>query len=143
MKLLLRLVTDALPSAINRFKRFKTRRLIKAPTEKLKKPSKYFIRNLLSLIWWIAPLTILGLTWLIGLFNPLRLDLIDQTIVALAIASSFLSIIFLRARRPLVLSTDELSLMVGMPTAVGRLPVELGSIPPSRRRFPEHRLRQP
>jgi len=40
--------------------------------------------------------------------------------------------IFMPKKRPLILSTDELGMVVGLPSEIGRLPVETAISPPTR-----------
>ena len=131
-------IKNVLPSATNRFKVFKTEKK-PAPIEALlKKPSRYILRNtLLSRLWWITPLAILFLTWLLGAFNILRLATsrgltVDIVPLSMALFSAFALYIAFRKRHPIVLSTQELAQIIGLPTATEKLPVALGQVPASR-----------
>ena len=130
---------NALPSAMNRFKVFKTEK--KPPhteTLFLKKPSKHILRNtLLSRLWWTTPLAILLLSGLLGVFNPMRLATspgltADSAPLTLALFSAIALYIAFRKRHPIVLSTQEIAQIIGLPTATAKLPVALGQIPTSR-----------
>lgn len=125
-------VMAALPSAENRFRRFKTARRVKAPS-KLVKPSRHSFRNASSNLWKTAPAAILVAAYHFGLFNPLRLGWVDMLMAALAVASIFPLIAFLGKRKPVVLSMEELSLVIGLPSSIGRLPIEHGGPPFSRK----------
>jgi hypothetical protein len=123
---------DALPSIMNRLRRFKTTRKVEAPS-RMVAPSKHRLRNAFSNLWKIAPPAILAAAYHFGLFNPLRLSWIDMLVSSLAIASIFPLLALLRKRNPIVLSVEELSLIVGLPTSGRRLPIELGGMPLSRK----------
>jgi len=125
-------ILDALPSAMNRLRRFKTARTVEAPA-RLARPSGHVLKNTLSHLWKILPPAMLAVAYYFGLFNPLRLAWVDVATFALAVVSVFPLLTFFRKRNLVVLSVDELSLIVGLPTAVGRLPIELGGTPLSRK----------
>jgi hypothetical protein len=129
-------VEGALPfSPMNKLKRRRVLSGIQAPAQQLPKPKSFTRENALSRLW-LAPLTLIpASTWLLGLFDPLRLANVDIFTIGLTAALTLaLHIIFPR-RNPLVLCTEELSLVVGMPTAVGQLPVETGTARVTRRQF--------
>ena len=125
-------VVAALPSAINRFKRFKTTKRAKSPM-RLLKPSRHTLRNVLRNFWKAVPAAILGVAYYFGLFNPLRLGWVDMSVAALAVGSVFPLHSLLRKRNPIVLSAEEISLIVGLPSSVGKLPIEHGGPPFSRK----------
>jgi len=125
-------VMAALPSALNRFRRFKMARRVEAPM-RLIKPSRHSLRNAFSNLWKAALAAIFVAAYHFGFFNPLRLGWVDMLVAALAVASFFPLHSLLRKRNPVVLSAEELSLIVGLPSSVGRLPVELGGAPFSRK----------
>jgi hypothetical protein len=130
---------NALPTAANRFKVFKTE---KHPAGiealHLKKPSRYTFRNsLLTRLWWITPISVLLLASLLGVFNPLRLmnssfPTVDVIPAVLAVFFALTFFIAFRRRHPIVLSTQELAQIIGLPTAIEKLSVALGQIPTSR-----------
>jgi hypothetical protein len=125
-------ILSTLPSAMNRLRRFKAVRRVEAPM-RLARPGRHGLRNALSHLWKILPPATLVAAYYSGLFNPLRLAWVDVVTLALAVAFVFPLLAVFRRRNPVVLSVDELALMVGLPTAVGRLPVELGAMPLSRK----------
>jgi hypothetical protein len=131
-------VKNALPSAMNRFKTFKIRKEQYGPIALLKKPSKYALRNvILSRLWWIAPICILLLAGLLGVFSPIRFAsssvlTIDSVPIVFAVFWAVCLFIMLRKRQPLVLSIQELAQIIGLPTASEKLPVPLGQVPVSR-----------
>lgn len=131
-------IKNVLPSATNRFKVFKTEKKPVHIEALLKKPSRYILRNiLLSRLWWIFPLAIVSLTWLLGAFNPMRLATsrgltVDIVPLSVALFSAFVLYVAFRKRHPIVLSTQELAQIVGLPTATEKLPVALGQVPASR-----------
>ena len=131
-------IGEALPfSAFNRLTvRRVSREAPTSPSPELRQPRGRELKaTLLSLLWLIPLILIPSLSFLLGMFDPLRLANVDLTIIALtAVLTAVLYAVF-RRRPPLILSTDELSLIVGMPTAVGRLPVETGTARITRKLF--------
>jgi len=132
-------VKDALPSAMNRFRVFKTEREPVEVEMKLEKPSKHWFRNnLLCRLWMVVPVATLFLSWFLGFFDPVRMIFsssstsTDMTVLAVAMLSAFLFYLFFRKRNPIILSDEELSQIVGLPSAVGKLPVALGSLTMTR-----------
>jgi len=132
-------IKDALPSAMNRFRAFKTERKVVEVQNELEKPSRYWFRNnLLCRLWWATPLAVLFLSWFMGLFNPLRMISspsslsADMVVLTISIFSAFPLYWMFRKRHPIVLSTDELAQIVGLPSAIGKLPVALGRVPTAR-----------
>jgi hypothetical protein len=125
-------VMAALPSAMNMFRRFKASGRVEAPM-KLLKPSRHSLRNAFRNFWKVAPAAILAMAYHFDLFNPLRLGWVDLSVAALAVVSIFSLLPFLRKRNPIVLSAEEISLIIGLPSSVGKLPIEHGGPPFSRK----------
>ncbi len=131
-------VKNALPTAMNHFKTFKTDKKQKQSSAgSLSKPSRHVLRNnLLCNLWWTIPLAILLPAGLIGLFNPLKLAsskfTTDTMFLILAVCLAFCLFALFRKRQPIVLSTQELSQIIGLPTATAKLPVALGKTPNAR-----------
>ena len=129
-------IGEAFPFAYNRLKVSRVSRAVEAPTSELCKPRGRELKAaLLSLLWLIPLLLIPSATFLLGVFDPLRLANVDLTVIMLtAIPTAVLYAVF-RRRSLLVLCTDELSLIVGVPTAVDKLPVETGTARITRKQF--------
>jgi hypothetical protein len=130
-------IKNALPQALNRFRGFKTEKNKPRQINPLCKPSRYSIRNnVLCHLWWITPLSILLITGLIGLFNPLKIVSLgfswDLAFLGLAGFFAFFFFIVFRKRKPIVLAPQELAQIVGLPSAVEKLPIMLGKVPISR-----------
>jgi len=131
-------VRNALPSAMNRFKTFKTEKEQNKSKNLPDKPSRYGLRNtVLSRLWWITPICILSLAGLLGVFNPVRLASspvlsVDSVPIVFAVSSAICLFIVFRKRQPIVLSTQELAQIIGLPTASEKLPIALGQVPVSR-----------
>jgi hypothetical protein len=109
-------VKNALPTAMNHFKTFKTNKKQKQQTTTaiLRKPSRHVLRNnLLYNLWWTIPLAILLFTGLTGLFNPLKMAsskfTTDTAFLISAVCLAFCLFAVFRKRQPIVLSTQELS----------------------------------
>ena len=129
-------VGEALPFAYNRLRVGRVYKAVEAPTRELRKPRGMELKAvLLSMLWLIPLLLIPSAALLLGLFDPLRLANVDLTVIALAVIPSALLYAAFRRKPPLVLCTDELSLIVGLPTAVERLPVETGTARITRKQF--------
>jgi len=130
-------VKSVLPSAMNRFRTFKTHKN-QLLTPKLKTPKKHPIRNkVFCNLWWTIPLCILLLAGVLGWFNPLKFitSTISTTdLVSPVLAASLAVCLFVafKKRQPIVLSTLELTQMIGLPSAVAKLPVALGKVPTAR-----------
>jgi hypothetical protein len=131
----------ALPAApTNRLKTFKTTKKPKQhPTTTLRAPTRYVVRNnVFCRLWWAVPLSLLLLAGVFGLFNPLSLVLsasisvMDLGVLVLGVFLAVCLFMGFRKRQPIVLSTQELAQIVGLPTAVEKLPVVLGKVPLSR-----------
>jgi hypothetical protein len=136
-------VKKALPAAAtNKFKTYKTTKKPKHPPTTLKTPTRYMLRNnILCRLWWTIPLSILLYAGIIGLFNPLKLifsstsptvSFVDGGFVVLTASLAICLFIIFRRRQPIVLSTQELAQIVGLPTAIEKLPIALGKVPLSR-----------
>ncbi|MDR0373104.1 MAG: hypothetical protein LBI79_06060 [Nitrososphaerota archaeon] len=130
-------VKNALPSAMNRFRVFKTEKKSHQQVSALRRPSRYGLRNnVLCRLWWIVPLSILLFAGGFGLFNPLMFisSVFSVDLVFLVLAGFFAVGLFVafRKRHPIVLSIYELAQIVGLPSAVEKLPVALGKVPISR-----------
>jgi hypothetical protein len=136
-------VKNALPAApTNRFRIFKTiRKLGQGPVAVLREPSRYVLRNsILCRLWWVVPLIILLGAWFFGLFRSLWFvsfaslfsAVVDVGVLVFVVFLAVcLSIVF-RKRNAIVLSTQELSQIIGLPAAIVKLPVALGKVPVSR-----------
>ena len=127
---------QALPSGMNRFKAFRTLRKVFFP-QPLKKPRRIMLRNILNPLWWIAPLGIAAASWYFGILDPFRLETVDLAIlVGSALTSAVLAFI-LRRKNPIVLSTSEISAIVGLPRNLGRLPLRFGTSAFSTKPLPD------
>jgi hypothetical protein len=131
-------VKSVLPSAMNRFRTFKTHKN-QPLTPKLKTPKKYHIRNnVLCNLWWVIPLCFLLFTGGLGWFKPLnfitatRISTVDLVLPAFAAGLAVCLFVVFKKRQPIVLSTLELAQMIGLPSAVAKLPVALGKVPTAR-----------
>jgi hypothetical protein len=130
-------VKSVLPSAMNRFKTFKTTKN-QPLTPKLKTPKKYHIRNnVLCNLYWTIPLVFLLFTGVLSWFNPLNfitstISTVDLALPVLAAGLAVCSFVAFKKRQPIVLSTLELAQMIGLPSAVAKLPVALGKVPNAR-----------
>lgn len=120
---------ESLPSSpANGFKI--VRRRIPAPLDlkDLHKPRGRELKGILLSYLWAAPPILFILAWLFfGIVDPLRLANVDIFSIGLTVASALLLWSLFQKRLPLVLCTRELSLIAGLPTAVGRLPIEMGT----------------
>jgi len=133
-------VKNALPaSPTNRFKTFKTTQTPQCPATALRAPSRHAVRNnALCRLWWAIPLSMLLFAWGFGLFNPLKLvssasmPTLDWGIIVLGVFVAVCLFVAFRRRNAIVLSTQELAQIVGLPTAVEKLPVALGKVALSR-----------
>ncbi|MDR2719773.1 MAG: hypothetical protein LBC03_03085 [Nitrososphaerota archaeon] len=130
-------VKSILPSAMNRFRTFKQHKN-RSVTSKLKTPSKHRIRNnVLCNLWWTIPICLLLLAGVLGWFNPLKIisstiATVDLVLPVLAAGLVVCLFIAFKKRQPVVLSTLELAQMIGLPSAVAKLPVALGKVPTAR-----------
>ncbi|MDR2719387.1 MAG: hypothetical protein LBC03_01095, partial [Nitrososphaerota archaeon] len=138
-------VKNALPAApTNRFRTFKTtKKPRQSPAAVLREPSRYVVHNsVLCRLWWAVPLSILLLTWFFGLFSPLRFvssssgslfsTVVDVGVLVLVVFVAVCLFLVFRKRNAVVLSTQELSQIVGLPVAIAKLPIALGKVPVSR-----------
>ena len=117
---------QALPSGMNRFRAFKTLRNVFFP-QPLKRPRRILLRNILNPLWWIMPLAIVAASWYFGILNPFRLGIVDMAILAGAALTAAILAFILRRKNPIVLSTSELSAIIGLPRNPGRLPLRFGT----------------
>jgi hypothetical protein len=129
-------VKSALPSAMNHFKTFKTTKK-QHVTPKLKTPPKHHLRNIvLCNLWWSVPLCILLFTGVLGWFNPLNFittgSTADLVLPVLSVILAVCLFVAFKKCHSIVLSTFELSQMIGLPSAIEKLPVVLGKVPISR-----------
>jgi hypothetical protein len=131
----------ALPAApTNRLKTFKTlKKPQQYPMAVLRAPTRYVVRNsVLCRLWWAVSLCIVLFSWFFGLFSPLKFvsfELFsagDLGFLVFVVSLAFCLFMAFRKRQPIVLSTQELSQIVGLPTAIEKLPVTLGKVPISR-----------
>jgi len=122
-------------SPFNGFKARKSTKAVEAPPQQLRKPRSLTLENALSRLW-VAPVLLIPLSaWFLGFFDPLRLSNLDLTVMAATAALAVALHVKFPHRNPTVLSAEELSLIAGMPTAVGQLPVETGTSRVTRRQF--------
>jgi len=129
-------IKSALPSAVNHFRTFKTAKK-QHLTSKLKTPPKHHIRNhVLCNLWWSIPLCLLLFTGVLGWFNPLNfittISTADLVLPVLLVILAVCLFAAFKKRHSIVLSTFELSQMIGLPSAIEKLPVVLGKVPISR-----------
>lgn len=117
---------QALPSGMNRFKIFRTLRNIAFPLP-LKKPRRILLRNILSPLWLICPAVTVGSAWYLGFLDPFRLGTADLAILLGAAVMAAVLAFLLRRKNPIVLSTSEISFMLGLPSNLGRIPVKFGT----------------
>jgi len=128
-------VLDVLPSsAANRLVRRGVRKAAQL-SQLAEEPPTYALRNAINSLAWLPSAALLGASFLAGAFNPLRLASIDMALIVLAVLMAAAIKTAVPSRRPIILSAEELGLMVGLPTEVGRLPVELGASPITREQF--------
>jgi len=131
-------IKKALPAAMNHFKTAKTQKNPQPPLTTLRPPPKYWLRNnIFCRLWWIVSIGILLLTYQLGLFDPIKfmtapLSKMDVGPPLLAAIVAVCLFINFRKRHPIVLSTQELAQIIGLPTAIEKLPIALGKVPLSR-----------
>jgi hypothetical protein len=129
-------VGEALPFAYNKLRVSRVSRAVEAPMRELRAPRGRELKAaLLSLLWLVPLLLIPSTAFLLGAFDPLRLANVDLTVIMLTVIPAAVLYAAFRRKPPLVLCTDELSLIVGVPTAVDRLPVETGTARITRKQF--------
>lgn len=130
-------IKESLP--FSPYNRLKVCRVSRAPhtlAGELRRPRGGELKATLLSFLWLVPLVLIPCsTFLLGLFDPLRLANIDFTIVILTAAITLILYAAFRQKQPLVMCTDELSLIVGVPTAVDRLPIETGTARVTRKQF--------
>ena len=127
-------VLSSLPTAENRFKRRLTSRGVSMP-KALVKPKRFSVKRFLHFLWWATPLLLLYGVWRLGVFNPLRLSPVDVALMAVAVIMAGSLATLLSEETPVILSVEELSSIVGLPSNIGRLPVEFGITPVGREPF--------
>lgn len=98
------------------------------------------------------PLSILLLTWFFGLFSPLRFvssssgslfsAVVDVGVLVLVVFVAVCLFLVFRKRNAVVLSTQELSQIVGLPVAIAKLPIALGKVPVSRMQLGQEQTRE-
>jgi hypothetical protein len=130
-------VKSVLPSAMNKFRTFKTTKNQQPLTPKLKTPSRHHLRNnVLCNLWWTIPIVFLLFAGVLGWFNPLKfmfaLSSMDLVLPVFAVSLAVCLFVAFKKRQPIVLSTLELAQMIGLPTAIEKLPVALGKVPTAR-----------
>ena len=97
----------------------------------IKKPSRNIAKRALKYLVMLGALGLLGLSYIAGLFNPLRMGWLDWLVLVPVVV--FLAFVYLawHIPRAIVLSTSELSNLLSLPTNFGRLPVEFAKHPTS------------
>jgi hypothetical protein len=129
-------VKMVLPAAMNHFRTFKTTKK-QTLTSKLKTSSRHQVRNnILCNLWWAVPLYFLLVAGVLGWFKPLNFITTISTAnlvpLVLSVVLAVCLFVAFKKRHPVVLSTFELSQMIGLPSAIEKLPVALGKVPISR-----------
>jgi hypothetical protein len=129
-------VKSVLPAAMNHFRTFKTTKK-QTLTTKLKTPSRHQVRNnVLCNLWWAMPLYFLLIVGVLGWFKPLNfittISTTDLVPLVLSVILAVCLFVVFKKRHSIVLSTFELSQMIGLPSAIEKLPVTLGKVPISR-----------
>ncbi|MCW4008796.1 MAG: hypothetical protein NWF09_08950 [Candidatus Bathyarchaeota archaeon] len=132
-------IRNAFPSSTNKLRIYrvkKTKQATPLPANINPPRRHWLLNNILSKLWiagFAAPLTIAYLTGAISIqqiieanITPLLSTLIISTAAAVALLLIF------RKRNPIILSDIELSSIIGLPTAIGKLPVAIGRTPSSR-----------
>ncbi|MCL2477262.1 hypothetical protein [Candidatus Bathycorpusculum sp.] len=132
-------IKKALPaSAMNHFKTVKKQKNPHLPQTTLKSPSNHWLRNnIFCRLWWITPIAVLLLIYQLGLFDPIKfitspLSKMEFWPPLLAASLAVGLCLTLRKRHPIVLSTQELAQIIGLPSAIEKLPIALGKVPLSR-----------
>ncbi|MEM2778318.1 MAG: carboxypeptidase-like regulatory domain-containing protein [Candidatus Jordarchaeales archaeon] len=130
-------IRDALPSTpLNSFRIVKR---LDAPfinAKKLWKPRGRELKAAALSLLWLIPIALLLYAWLfLHVVDLPRLANIDMFALALTAASAIFLYVMFQRKPPLILSTYELSLIAGLPTAVGRLPIETGTARVTREQF--------
>jgi hypothetical protein len=117
---------QALPSRMNRFKVFRTRRNAFFPRP-LKKPRRIMLRNVFHPLWWIAPIGLVGAACYFGILDLFRLGTFDLALLTGSALLAAVMAFILRRKNPIVLSVTELSTIIGLPSNTRRLPVRFGT----------------
>jgi hypothetical protein len=131
-------VRGALPAAMNRLRIFKTQKTPQHPSAVLRAPSRHVLRNnVLCRLWYIVPIGVFLISGFLGWFNPAKftistLSMGDFMLPMLTVSLGFCLFIAFRRRQPIVLATQELAQIIGLPTAIEKLPIALGKVPLSR-----------
>ena len=129
-------VGNMLPAWLNRLRTAVTKRK-QSISLKVDAPAKFTKQRLWYTLLKIFPLVLLGVALWRGMFKPLEMLSGKITVTELfligVILVDLLLLVFHRKRKKVVLSATEVSSIVGLPSAIGKLPVELGTIAPSRR----------
>ncbi|MDR0461311.1 MAG: hypothetical protein LBH62_07820 [Nitrososphaerota archaeon] len=130
-------IKNALPAGMNRFRVFKTEKKPHQQVSALRAPSRYGLRNqVFCRLWWVVPLSILLFAGCFGFFNPLNLVSLgfslDLVFVGVVVFLAVCLFVAFRKRQPIVLGVQELAQIIGLPTAIAKLPVMLGKVPVSR-----------
>ncbi|MDR1992995.1 MAG: hypothetical protein LBQ98_05810 [Nitrososphaerota archaeon] len=128
----------ALPACMNQFRTFRTQKKLQGISGILGAPSRYVLRNnVFCRLWWGLPLGIVLFGTVGGLFDPL--DFIGSSfkvgegvfLCLIAVLAVCLFVGF-RKRYPIVLCTQELVQIIGLPTATEKLSIPLGRVPLAR-----------
>lgn len=130
-------IREALPSTpLNSFHPAKRLGASSINAKELWKPRGRELKAAVLSLLWPIPIALLFFAWLfLHAVDLPRFANVDIFALALAVASAaFLYAVF-RRKPPLILSTYELSLIAGLPTAVGRLPIETGTARVTREQF--------
>ncbi|MCL2359025.1 hypothetical protein [Candidatus Bathycorpusculum sp.] len=139
-------IKSALPVAMNRLQTFKTKKHPQHTTTVLRAPSRHVLRNnILCRLWGLVPIGVLLIGRFLGLFDPTKfttstLSGEDFVLPILAASLGFCLFIAYRRRQPIVLSTQELAQIIGLPTAIEKLPIALGRVPLSRMQLDTQKL---
>lgn len=127
------------PAGVNRLRVFRKER-DKAPDVGVRAPSRGVVQKAKRALLKWSPLLVLGVAYLLGQFNPQSLiDVLVKDLpwthafreiaVLVVAAVLFFAAAFSKPKKAIVLSTDELSAIVSLPSAVGKLPIEKGAVP--------------
>jgi len=124
----------ALPAAMNKLQTYHTDRE-KSPSLLVTKPSSYTKEKIYSFFIKYSALALLAVAIFTGTFELSGLGTFGFKEMVILVGAALLAVpnLFYKKRKKIILSSDELSTIVGMPTAIGKLPVELGTTPVTRR----------
>ncbi|MBI4258300.1 MAG: hypothetical protein HY619_05030 [Thaumarchaeota archaeon] len=135
----IKVIVGAHPNyGLNRFKASKLRqnKRRKSFPGGIIEPARQRMRIMLSHLWKIVPLSIMALSLWLGFFNPIHflseLTTSDFFTLTLVTSTSFALGIAFRRHHPIILSSNELALIMNLPSQLRKLPVQLGGIPPAR-----------